>query len=182
MPKLKRDPHFRANAVAATTVTPERAAKGAFSYEAVRDDEGRDTGARRVRFEDACPLDAYLRRGKIDWRQHDAGAWLARAYSRAVRSGPVGSSFKERVQGGGGAGNDPFVGSLHELRRNMLRAGLAFEQDDGTVALNTPGRIAMAVCCHEEWAGGSRNLDRLKDALDRLADALKIGTKRASPA
>jgi hypothetical protein len=177
MGKLKRDPNFRANALAAASVTPERAAKDAFTYEAVKDDEGRDTGARRVRFEDACPLDAYLRRNLIDWRQHDAGSWLARTHRRAVRSGPVGSAFQERVQGGS-TGNNPFVGSLHEMRRNMLAAGLAFEADDGAISLTVPGRIAVMVCCYEEWAGGTRNLDRLRDALDRLADALKIGTKR----
>jgi hypothetical protein len=178
MRRLKRDQNFRAKAVAALSVTPERAAKGAFGFEAVETDEGRDTGERRVRFQDASPLDAYLRRKMIDWRQHDAGSWFSRAYRRTVRSGPVASSFSERIQCSLSV-EGPYHGSSAEIQRAFLRASLAYTDPlDGSFRLNVPGRVVVSVCGFEEWAGGTRNLGRLRDALDRLADALLIGKRR----
>lgn len=176
--------------------TEERAGQGDFVIEAVTDEDDRpvSNGAKRVRFVDVHPLDAYLRRGVIDWRQHDAGQWLARTYARAVtvRSGVA--SFNERVQSSLLPGT-PVVDAMVELDRAFIAAGLATyaenpspmrvkmrsgevcEEVQTRLIFTREASVAIAVCAYGEWAGDKRPIDRLCRALDALADTLRIGPR-----
>lgn len=168
--------------------TPERLGQSKGREEAVTDEEGRDTGARRVRFNDDSPLDAYYRREQVDWRQHDAGSWMDREFRRSFRSGPALSSLEERVQTSTGP-RDPLGAGAFDFKRALVRSGLAKITNAGralqtgetepTMRMTKKGQVALAVCCHGEWAGGTRKLDQLRAALDDLADYLKIGTRPA---
>lgn len=178
-------------AQALRTVTPERLRQSAHLVE-VRDRS--DNGAPLslgVRVLDACPLDAYLRRGMLDPRQHDAGQWLARCFRRAVHQPSMVANYGERL--GGGGGSDPMLDGRNTLWRVLLVTGLAepgsaaaplkthsriYETLPGTrarVVLTPAGHVALSVCGLEEWAGGTRNLAKLRTALDTLADHLRIG-------
>lgn len=169
--------------------TPERASKTPFKIEAEQTEDGRDTGVRRVRFTVTCPLDAYLHRDQINWRQHDAGAWLSRLYRRAVSSPIVAPRYAERVQTAFFA-RDVVRDGMTDLRLALVRSGLASTSlpDDALSAgpdatedmrthLTAQGRSVIRVCCYEDWAGGTRNLDKLRSGLDLLADYLRIGTR-----
>lgn len=174
-------------------VAPERLGKAAHVVE-VRDrlDNGAPSSL-GVRVLDACPLDAYLRRGLLEQRQHDAGLWLARCFRRAVHQPSMVANYGERL--GGGGGSDPMVDGRNALWRVLLATGLAEEGAAAAtikthsrvydvlpgararVVLTPPGHVALSVCGLEEWAGGTRNLARLRTALDKVADLLRIGAR-----
>lgn len=173
----------------------ERHQHGDTAFAPRADDRGRVVqGARATA---TCPLDAYLLRGQIDWRQHDAGSTLHRLYRAAIASPPLVSRYKARVDGGGGANYAPTGPSRHVLRV-LLEAGLAERKRSVTplliegrsgqhqepleagITLNGKGHIVMAVCALEEWAGGTRRLDKLREGLSALAYAMRIGERRKS--
>lgn len=169
--------------------TPERLEKSSYRIETRTGGDGTQP-CLGIRVLDACPLDAYLRRGALDQRQHDAGAWLARCFRRAVHQPSMVTHYGERL--GGGGGSDPMMDGRKTLWRVLLTTGLATTGDGrkpgkasaclegGTVGgrssviLTPTGQVALSVCGMEEWAGGTRNLGKLRTALDRLADHLRI--------
>ena len=172
------------------TATPEHLRHAAHTVE-VRDRMSTGTPlSYGVKVEDTCPLAAYLRRGKLTWRQHEAGAAVARAWQRAVIPRRMTARWEERVSGNG-ADTSPAVTGAHGLWRLLERAGLASPVREGAT-LNLPGTargsagarapmrltpggtIVLSVCGMEEWAGGTRNLDKLRESLDALADVLRI--------
>jgi len=169
------------------TATPERLGHSAHVVEARDATDGGAPPSLGVRVLDACPLDAYRRRGVLDSRQHDAGAWLARCFRKAVHQPSMTTCYGERLGGGGGA--DPMLDGRNTLWRVLLASGLATKAAKGTaagggdalrdsgagMALTPTGVVAINVCGMEEWAGGTRNLAKLRAALDALADHLRIG-------
>lgn len=171
-------------AQAMATATPERLRRAAHVVE-VRDAADNGTPpSLGVRVLDACPLDAYRRRGVLDARQHDAGTWLARCFRKAVHQPSMTTCYGERLGGGGGA--DPMLDGRNTLWRVLRASGLARGPDTGaadaapgkaraSVVLTPMGEVAINVCGMEEWAGGTRNLAKLRAALDALADHLRIG-------
>ncbi|MCG5239882.1 hypothetical protein [Azospirillum doebereinerae] len=180
------------------TATPERLRH---SPHAVETRERKEDGAPPtlgLRILDACPLDAYLRRGMIDERQHDAGAWLARCFKRAVHQPSMIAVYGERL--GGGGGSDPMMDGRNALWRVLLATGLAVTDGKAASTKSTPGtaaapsdalppagrsavllapmgRVALSVCGMEEWAGGTRNMGKLRTALDTLAEHLASGRR-----
>lgn len=92
---------------------------------------------------------------------------------------------------GGGVDSSPAVTGAHGLFRLLEQAGLASPVREGAT-LNLPGiarnsagarapvwltpggTIVLSVCGMEEWAGGTRKLDKLHESLDALADVLRI--------
>ncbi|MBP2227552.1 hypothetical protein J2847_000832 [Azospirillum agricola] len=178
------------------TTTPERLRRSLHVVE-VRDGEGRGRQPPLgVRMLDATPLDAYRRRGVVDERQHEAGMWLARCFRRAVLQPSMIAVYGERMGGGGGA--DPMLDGRNILWNFLLASGLAVRGGGAEAAkadarvrealpgarsplVVTPlGHVALSVCGLEEWAGGTRNLNKLRSALDKVADHLRIG--HGSPA
>lgn len=179
------------------TATPERLEKSPYRIETRSSGDGGQP-CLGVRVLDACPLDAYLRRGALDQRQHDAGTWLARCFRRAVHQPSMVTHYGERL--GGGGGSDPMMDGRKTLWRVLVTTGLAVTGDaqksgktlagleGGGVGGRSPllltpmGQVALSVCGLEEWAGGTRNLGKLRSALDRLAAHLRIsavvGTER----
>lgn len=171
------------------TATPERLKKSTYRIETRTSGDGKQP-CLGIRVLDACPLDAYLRRGALDRRQHEAGTWLARCFRRAVHQPSMVTHYGERL--GGGGGSDPMMDGRKALWRVLLATGLAMTGDGqkfgkmpacleggavggrSSVILTPPGQVALSVCGLEEWAGGTRNLGKLRTALDRLADHLRI--------
>lgn len=169
--------------------TPERLEKSPYRIETRTGGDGKQP-CLGIRVLDACPLDAYLRRGVLEQRQHDAGAWLARCFRRAVHQPSMVTHYGERL--GGGGGSDPMMDGRKTLWRVLLTTGLATTGDGrkpgkapacleggaaggrSSVILTPTGQVALSVCGLEEWAGGTRNLGKLRTALDRLADHLRI--------
>jgi len=188
------------------TATPERLRHSPHSVEVRDPDRDGAPPALGLRILDACPLDAYLRRGMIDGRQHDAGSWLARCFKRAVHQPSMIAVYGERL--GGGGGSDPMMDGRNALWRVLLATGLAVA-GGGAAAVKTGagaragrtgtpldavpstgrsavllapmGRVALSVCGMEEWAGGTRNMGKLRAALDALADHLANGRRPSTP-
>ncbi|WP_336231924.1 hypothetical protein [Thalassospira sp. CH_XMU1458] len=191
MTRAQREANARKAIVAAASgnyPTEERLQKGCIQMVEVEDpvDENRTTYSRREL--DACPLDAYFRRGKISERQHLAGTKLYSLWRRVVCGRKITMNWAERVQGGPSAvfGGD----GAGQLWRMLVESGLASqvkadqvvfslsggEQCEplrGPVVLNPIGRVAIEVCGQQEWAGGTRNISKLQEALDRVADVLE---------
>ncbi|CAO3431241.1 hypothetical protein [Azospirillum doebereinerae] len=185
------------------TATPERLRHSPHTVESRdREDDG-PPPTLGLRILDSCPLDAYLRRGMIDERQHDAGAWLARCFKRAVHQPSMIAIYGERL--GGGGGSDPMMDGRNALWRVILAAGLAVTASTATsikatagaataridatlpagrsaVLLTPAGRVALSVCGMEEWAGGTRNMGKLRAALDILAEHLASGRRAPTSA
>lgn len=159
--------------------TPERARHNTLVVEPAdmigpRGPERAPPGVVRHRVTDGCPLDAYLRRGKLTLRQHDAGSALARAFLAAHIPPPTTACYEPRIPSGRGAGHGPAEGS-GGLLRLLVGAALAREdRAEGRVTMTGEGRIAIQVCGYDEWAGGSRNIAKLVKALDAIADFLRI--------
>lgn len=128
-----------------------------------------------------CVLDRYEHRGQITERQHEAGLRFRSIFRRAAMPPSVTSSY----------GAPQGMGSLYDgrrrLRRVLVEAGLGraidlpepliatqtherFDAIEMPVSLYPKGHVAIAVCGLDEWAGGTRRLVMLREALTDLAD------------
>jgi hypothetical protein len=148
----------------------------------VRIDERGDR-AIGVREEHECILDRYLHRSLIHDRQHKAGMVFRGAWLRAALPCATTSAYGEQRGRGGGSTFDARI----TLRRILIEGKLGKEspRDEPLITtmtrerfdcvrlpviLNQRGHVALAVCGLDEWAGGTRRLDSLREGLTDLAD------------
>jgi hypothetical protein len=135
-------------------------------------------------------LDAYLRRGMIRRREHEAGQSVSALWRRFVLPPAVTASYGQARGGGGGLA--PGVDASRLFFETMHRAGLAQPAADlapleirgasktfvepamARYVLTAVGHVVVAVCGYEEWAGGTRRIEHLRAGLGRLADHWRI--------
>lgn len=135
-----------------------------------------------------CVLDRYWQRMQIIDRLHIAGCrlrgfWMSAAYPAATTS-----SYGD--QRGSRHGDGASLARI-ALRRVLLDCGLAHQSLEQPVlvisstreqrypvvlpiALTEVGHVTISVCGLDEWAGGTKRLDQLREGLRMLADHWKI--------
>jgi len=167
--------------------TPHRIRKG----DAVVRPDIDPNGAKIVRavVTEPTPLDRYHHRGQLSDRQFEAGQHLAELFHRAITLPRVTATFSP-TGGGSGVGHvvDTNVDARRKLWSLLVASGLGHYIDDGTVfevqrrsgrrsldirgpvGLNELGHLVVAVVGFEDWAGGTRRLDKLRAGLDAMAD------------
>lgn len=173
------------SATALAEIPDQRVTHGDLDLEPVTDDDGEPEGGKRARVRDAVPLDAYLQREKLDERQWQAGKYLEKAYRKAVTGANVTMSYEERIPSGQ-TPKAPVKDSYSDFTQVLVKAGLATSARDSLgdplvrgYTLTPPCRIAIKVCGDGDWAGGTRNLLRLSQALTDLADYLRVESRHA---
>ncbi|MEJ0061656.1 MAG: hypothetical protein WDO70_00245 [Alphaproteobacteria bacterium] len=142
--------------------TPERQRRnGGIAREVIaRDNHGE---AMMFRFKAAidCALDAYFQRGVLTQTEYMAGMKFRHAYLRAV--------LKVRVEDiDSGSHGDPEMSFLTPIySERVLRE--AYE----TMSAKQKA-VIVAVCGHDEWAGGTSKLKILHRGLEKLAGIWKL--------
>jgi hypothetical protein len=142
--------------------TPERRRQGSGIVAEVID---RDGGGKVLmhRFKAAadCPLDSYILRGNLTQAEYRAGIKFRHAYLRGV--------LRVHVEDiGSGAHGDPEQAALTPIySERALRE--AYE-----VLSARQKAIVIAVCGHDEWAGGTVNIKTLQRGLGMMADLWKL--------
>lgn len=108
-----------------------------------------------------CVLDAYFIRELISDPQYQAGMKFRYAYLRAMLRIKV-------ADRGAGSHHDPEMSviTLIHSERLVKEAYAALDITEQTVVI--------AVCGHDEWAGGNHRMPYLQSGLDRLAILWKI--------
>ena len=175
------------------TGTPERSKQqGGIVIEPLRLSSTREK-AKAVLARAICEsvLDRYYLRECIDDRQYEAGRRFATLYRRAAICTPATtSSYGERR--GGGSGGDLGIDARKRMRRLLLECSLAVKvtaepiyrtsdgmwmspTSDAGMKLTPAGGTLVDVCAFEKWAGGTRAIKRLQNALTALADHWRIG-------
>lgn len=118
-----------------------------------------------------CILDAYWRRMQIIDRQREAGMLFRTVWLRSVQMPRVSADYGTRVAMSTGSDELPVVVAsakrrVADLSRMLNREQLA---------------VVIAVCGMDEWAGGTKRLDDLRDGLTRMADVLRIEMPERRP-
>lgn len=175
--------------------TAERASKGSVVVEDRTATPGGVVIAQGARALVECVVDAYWKRCQIVDRQHAAGIRIRQMYRAAMLPGAVTASYGERRGGGGGI--DSTSDARAALRSVLLRSGLASEAPAAPLkvtthqcdviepvafplALRPAGHVVLSVCGLDEWAGGTRRLDLLREGLAALANHWRIYDEAAA--
>jgi hypothetical protein len=111
-----------------------------------------------------CKLDAYWNRMMLTWRQYSAGMVMRRLYLNSYMQPRVTGSYGERI-----AGTGDWLAGCNDAKKKLLDAVQTLPANP----LNMKGPV-MLVCCDDDWAGGTRKLQALRQGLDRLADYFQI--------
>lgn len=139
---------------------------------------------------DECVLDRYWHRAQLVDRQHAAGCRLRGLWMGAARSPSVTSPYGEERGNGIGDGEGASR-ARSALNRVLLDSRLARHAANGEILVSSAsgekrwpvtlplrltdhGHVTISVCGLDEWAGGTRRLDMLREGLGMLADYWKI--------
>ncbi|MEJ0062547.1 MAG: hypothetical protein WDO70_04950 [Alphaproteobacteria bacterium] len=142
--------------------TPERQRRnGGIAREVIaRDNHGE---AMMFRFKAAidCALDAYFQRGVLTQTEYMAGMKFRHAYLRAV--------LKVRVEDiDSGSHGDPEMAFLTPIySERILREAYS-------VLSASQKALIIAVCGHDEWAGGFYKLQTLHRGLEKMIDLWRL--------
>lgn len=117
-----------------------------------------------------CKLDAYWNRMLITWKQYQAGMVIRRLYLSARMQPRVTGSYGERIEGHG-----DWMAAMSDAK-NTLHAAIHTLPGN---PVNMKGPVVL-VCCDDDWAGGTRKLNALRQGLDRLAEYFQIRETEAA--
>jgi len=143
--------------------TPERANHGGISLEPVDRDLRGNVRQMRAHVRVECVLDAYWTRCQIIDRQREAGLRFRDLWERSTTVPRVTARYDERTPAGGSADATARIQDAKERLASALRQMPAQE-----------AMVTIAVCGHNEWAGGTRRLEALRRGLTSLADYWRI--------
>jgi len=146
------------------TPTPERYRQnGGVTKEIAASDNNGHALLHRFRATADCPLDAYFQRGKLSEPLYRAGTRFRHAYFRVVLR-------VVHVEGTGcGTHGDPeaeFLTPVYSERLLREAYGILSPKQK---------TIIIAVCGHDEWAGGAVNLKTLLRGLEQMSRLWKMG-------
>jgi hypothetical protein len=143
-------------------------------------------GVTRARALVECVVDRYHHRCQITDRQLAAGLRFRSLWRGASLPASVTGSYGERR--GGGSGIDGNTDARHALQSAIVGSGIGqhFGEDAPIlvatlsgeryeplclpVRLRLTGHVVVSVCGLDEWAGGTRRLDKLREGLSDLAN------------
>lgn len=117
-----------------------------------------------------CKLDAYWNRMLLNWRQYQVGLIVRRLYLSSQMQPRVTGSYGERI-----AGTGDWMADCNDAKKKLYDALNSVPGNP----VNLRGPI-MLVCCDDDWAGGTRKLQALRQGLDRLADYFQIRETEAA--
>ena len=113
-----------------------------------------------------CKLDVYLRRGKLDEGQYEAGIRYREAFLIHVEGIQTQDSTTPKQPKGPPKTKDELVNTLHWAEKTLREATKRLTQAQSAVV--------RAVCGLDEWSGNKDRLATLRRALDALARYWKL--------
>jgi hypothetical protein len=144
------------------TPTPERRLQhGGVSAEVIDRDNRGKVLMHRFKAIAECPLDAYWQRGHLTEAEYKAGTKFRHAYFRAI--------LRIQVEDkGSGAHGDPEMSMIAPIYSEQIL------REAYVVLSPLQKAVIVAVCGHDEWAGGTPKIKTLHRGLERLVDLWKL--------